>query len=497
MKINPLTCCDAYKLGHMAQYPVGTSLVYANFTPRTLKYLNLNLPLKTDRVVWFGLQGIIKEMIELWDSEFFKKDCEEVVTKFAKRIEPFIGPSGFNFDKIRELHRIGFLPLLFKALPEGSLVPEGVPCFTIKNTLPEAYWLVNYIESYLSAELWKMSTTATIAHCYRFMLEEYAEITGSSKHFVLWQGHDFSFRGMSGVIDAAKSGAAHLLSFTGSDTLPAVDYIEQYYHGEGTFVAGSVAATEHSVMCMGSKEREIETFKRLITSIYPAGIISIVSDTWDFWKVITEYALELKPEILSRKQDEFGNAKVVFRPDSGDPVKIICGDLDAPKDSPAYKGAIECLWEVFGGVETDKGYKLLDPHVGLIYGDSITPHRCLEILTKLMEKGFASGNIVLGIGSYTYQFNTRDTMGFAVKTTYGEINGIGTELFKDPITDSGFKKSAKGLLRIEDSDFGFELFDQQTIEQEEQGDLLIVFKDGKLIVDESYDTIKKRLFKNW
>jgi len=244
---------------------------------------------------------------------------------------------------------------------------------------------------------------------------------------------------------------------------------------------------------MGTKEDEVETFRRLIEDLYPKGIVSIVADTWDFWQVITEFTVKLKDKILAREPNELGLAKVVFRPDSGDPVKIICGDPDAPKDSPAYKGAVECLWDIFGGTQTEAGYKCLNERVGLIYGDSITLERAKRILEGLAAKGFASSNIVLGVGSYTYQYMTRDSFGFAMKATWGQVNGEGRPIFKDPITDSGLKKSAKGLLRVEETADGYALFDEQTREQEQGGALVTVFEDGKLLIDESLDNIRARL----
>ena len=276
------------------------------------------------------------------------------------------------------------------------------------------------LETLLSAIIWKPSTSATTAFQYLKTFTRYAQDTvGDDAGFIPWQGHDFSFRGMSGVEDAVMSGAGHLLSFAGTDTIPAIDFLEKYYNAncEKELIGGSVPATEHSVMCMGTQGDEINTFDRLITTIYPTGIVSIVSDTWDFWQVITEFLPVLKDKIMSR------NGKVVIRPDSGDPVKIIIGDKDAIAGSPEYKGAIECMWETFGGTITEKGYKLLDGHIGLIYGDSITTERQLEILEGLKQKGFASYNVVLGIGSYTYEYVTRDTFGFAMKATYGEVNG--------------------------------------------------------------------------
>lgn len=248
-------------------------------------------------------------------------------------------------------------------------------------------------------------------------------------------------------------------------------------------------ATEHSVMCMGTQDGEIKTFERLITDIYPAGIVSIVSDTWDFWQVITEFLPQLKDRILARA------GKVVIRPDSGDPVKIIVGDVDAAPGSPAFKGAIECMWETFGGTITPKGYKLLDGHIGLIYGDSITPARQREILEGLKAKGFASYNVVLGIGSWTYEYVTRDTFGFAMKATYGEVDGAGRDIFKDPKTDDGTKKSAKGLMQVyKDGVTGkLALKDQCSWEEEGKGELKTVFKDGKLVVDWTLAQIRERV----
>jgi nicotinamide phosphoribosyltransferase len=289
------------------------------------------------------------------------------------------------------------------------------------------------------------------------------------------------------------SSAAHLLSFTGTDTIPAIDFLEEFYNAdcEKELIGGSVSATEHSVMCMGLQDAEIQTFTRLIEDVYPSGIVSIVADTWDFWQVVTEFLPQLKSKILAR------DGKVVIRPDSGDPVLIVCGDPDAPIGSPEYKGAIECLWEVFGGTITPQGYKLLDPHIGLIYGDSITTERQFQILNRLKIKGFASYNVVLGIGSYTYEYVTRDTYGFAMKATYGEVNGIGRAIFKDPKTDNGTKKSAKGLMKVTlDTEGNYLLQDEVTWQQEAEGELKTVFKDGTLMVDWTLGEVRENLGKN-
>lgn len=492
IKINPLNAIDFYKADHRRHYPVGTEYVYANFTPRSSRLAKM-LPDFDDKIVFFGLQGFIKHfLIETWNEGFFNQPKAKVVAAYKRRMDNALGEGAVPVEHIEALHDLGYLPLKIKALPEGSRVNIKVPVLTIINTDPNFFWLTNYIETVLSAELWKSCTTASIAYEYKRLLTQYAEKTGAPLDFVAVQGHDFSSRGMSGIYDAAQSGVGHLTSFIGTDSVASIDYAEEYYNATG-IVGVSVPATEHSVMCMGSEESEIETFRRLICELYPAGVVSIVSDTWDFWRVITEFSVALKAEILKRQPNALGLAKVVFRPDSGDPVKIICGDPEAERDSPAYKGAVQCLWEIFGGTETAQGYKVLNERVGLIYGDSITLERAQNILKGLQAKGFASNNLVFGIGSYTYNYLTRDSFGFAVKATWGQVNGVGRELFKDPVTDSGVKKSAKGLLRVEQTENGFELFDQQNFEQENKGALQTVFENGQLLRECSLDQIRERL----
>jgi nicotinamide phosphoribosyltransferase len=487
--INPITACDFYKVGHKAMYPNGLTKIYSNFTPRSNNYAAN----KDSKIVFFGLQGFVKWfLVDAFQKGFFDQPLGLVISEYDRRNNTSLGQGSVDSSHIAALHKLGYLPIQIKALPEGSLVPTKVPVMTIANTHPDFGWLPNYLETALSAELWKSCTTATTAYEYRKLIQDYATKTGSPLDFVLWQGHDFSLRGLSGLHDAS-SAAGHLLSFLGTDTIPAIDYLERYYNARDSFVGGSVPASEHSVMSAGGKDTELETYRRLITEVCPSGVVSIVSDTWDFWHVITETAAALKQEILDRKPNELGLAKVVFRPDSGDPVDILCGDPTATTGSPAYKGAVECLWDTFGGTVTDKGFKVLNQRVGLIYGDSITLDRANRIMKRLADKGFASCNTVFGVGSYTYQYVTRDTHGFAMKATYCEIDGVGQELFKDPVTDTGVKKSAKGLLRVEREGDTYVLYDQQTVEQETQGCLQTVFLNGKLVIDDSLDNIRARV----
>lgn len=516
MRINPLTQTDFYKTGHIFQYPEGTTEVYSNLTARSSKLARVIRETFDEKIVWFGLQGFIKHfLIDVWNEGFFNRPKDEVVREYKRRLDTSLGPDAVPVEHIAQLHDLGYLPIEIKSLPEGSRVNVRVPVLTIRNTRPEAYWAVNYLETVKSNMLWKPATVATLAFEYRRILTRYAKMTGAPEAFIDWQGHDFSCRGLSGYQDTFSTGAAHLLSFYGTDTIAAIDYLEAYYNAncERALIGGSVPATEHSVMCMGGEDDEIGTFRRLITELYPSGVVSIVSDTWDFFRVITEYARELKPQILARTPNALGLAKVVFRPDSGDPVKILTGYLpdemreelgangrykvDAETgrilSEAEIKGAVQCLWDVFGGTMSDAGYRMLNERVGLIYGDSITLERAEAILSRLEKKGFASNNVVFGIGSYSYQGITRDTFGWAVKATSGVVKGERRALSKNPKTDSGVKKSARGLLRVEQVGKDFVLHDDQTEDQETQGALRTVFKDGVLLIDEDLETIRRRL----
>lgn len=481
--MNAMLNTDGYKLDHRRQYPDGTTLVYSNWTPRKSRIEGI------DEVVFFGLQYFIKRyLIEDFDRNFFQRPKDGIVRSYKRRVDAYLGPNAVGTDHIAALHDLGYLPMVIKALPEGSSVPLRVPMCTMYNTLPEFFWLTNYFETLLSTTLWLPCNSATLARAYRHKLERYAAATSSVPGFVDWQAHDFSMRGMGGAEAAMLSGAGHLLSFLGTDSIPAIEFLEQYYgaDAERAPVGGSVAATEHSVMCMGTDSGEQETFARLITRIYPAGVVSVVSDTWDLWKVLTEYLPALKTEVLAR------DGKLVIRPDSGDPADILCGDPDAP-EGPAREGVIRLLWNTFGGSVNSKGFKELDPHIGAIYGDSISLERAENICARLQANGFASTNVVLGIGSYTYQYNTRDTFGFAMKATYGEVNGEGRAIFKDPVTDDGTKRSAKGLMKISRENGKFILHDQVSWTEEAQGELREVYRNGRLLIDQDLESIRKRL----
>ena len=519
--MNPLFCTDSYKLSHKGFMTEGTQLIYSNLTMRNMKYLPVLKHRHDGKGVNFGTQGVLKQMKALWDNHFFRLPKDQVIAEAKEFFDLYLGPDSVCTKHFEQLHDLGYLPILVKALPEGSRVNAKVPVLTIRNTHKDFAWLTNYLESWLSSQLWKQMTVATIAYEYRALANEYALKTTGSTAGTEFQIHDFSLRGMSGTEDAAMAGAAFLLSSCGTDNIPGLYYATKFYGAnmKAGLIGTSVPASEHSLASTGiAVNGELETYRKWITQDYPTGIVSVIADTIDFFRVVTEFATELKDDILNRQPNALGLAKVVWRPDSGCPVKILTGYLpqeirwaadfsNAVRTDIAYcietgrklsepeiKGAVQCLWEIFGGTTTEQGYKQLHERVGLIYGDSITLERAEQILKRLAEKGFASTNVVFGVGSYTCQYLTRDSMGIAVKATAAVVNGKTYALSKYPVTDDGTKKSAKGLLRVEKEGDDFVLYDMQTWEQGDQGELRTVFKDGKLINLESFETIRSRLW---
>ncbi|WP_216912914.1 nicotinate phosphoribosyltransferase [Nocardia noduli] len=477
---DPLFLTDAYKLDHRRQYPDGTTRVYSNLTHRASRIHGV------EHVVHFGLQAFLRDVLEDSFARFFAADVDLVCAEYERRVRSILGPNLIGSDHIRALHALGYLPLSIRSIPEGTPVPLRVPVLTIENTHPDFFWLTNYLETALSAAIWQPSTSATSAWRLRALLEARAEATGADPEAVGFQGHDFSFRGMPGIEAAAASGAAHLLSFSGSDSLVSADWIDYFYPDDsGERILGSVAATEHSVMCAGTRESEDDTYRRLL-DLYPSGVVSVVSDTFDLWRVLAETLPALRDRILAR------DGTLVIRPDSGDPETILCGT--AADDTPAGRGVVQLLWETFGGTVNAAGYRVLDPRIGVIYGDSITYDRADAITARLAQMGFASTTVVFGVGSYTYQYVTRDTFSSAMKATYVEVDGIGRDIFKAPVTDSGTKRSARGRLAVlPGADSELVVHEQATPEQEAASALVEVWRNGTFVRRTGFAEIRARL----
>lgn len=497
--MNPILFIDWYKAGHVHQYPKGITQVWSNWTPRTSRVPGAR------SVVNFGLNYFIKEYLQRQFREnFFDVRKDLVIQEYRDVVSSCLGVANPDTAHIEALHDLGYLPITIYSLPEGTSVPLNIPPIIITNNKPEFFWLPNYFETLLSAILWKPSTSATTARRYREIFLRHARAAGEKDFgFVDWQGHDFSMRGMSGLEDAILSGMGHLTCFSGTDTVPAILAANKYY-GAGLTVGGSVPATEHSVMSAGSQDGEFETFKRLITEIYPSGIVSIVSDTWDLWKVLTDYVPRLKDQILARE------GKIVIRPDSGDPVKIICGDMPpnvaelAHGPSPAMRGTLRLLREALGVNSDREGLPLIN-NAAAIYGDSITPERADMILAQMVQEiGISPYNMVFGIGSFTYEYCTRDTYGWAMKATAIRKDGEVIPIFKKPVTDSGGKFSHKGILAVYDEAESnihpenppyYRLVEETTEEKLNSCAYQKVFTDGDLWIDPTFAQIRERVRK--
>lgn len=490
---NSLYYSDGYKVGHKAMLAEGTTKLYGTWIPRSLKHA----PKGITKILSFGQQMVWKWIHDEFQDNFFKLSLDEAIL-FTKDMSMYLDME-YDGKHFEELHKLGYLPLKVKSLPEGVETYPNIPHMTFVNTVDGFAWLTLYLETIVSALAWKPCTSATIALQYRKNVKDWVEKTDSDSVFLInFMCHDFSARGLD-PWTMVSSGLGHATSFRGSDTLVVIP-AARYFYGEpnNEVCINSVNASEHSVsttkiFIVGEKQMLSDWMKT-----FDKGILSIVADTFDLWKLITEYLLALKGEILAR------NGKLVIRPDSGDPVDIICGtvrqsDRDLPdnKDATytsAEKGVIELLWDTFGGNINAEGYKVLDPHIGAIYGDSITLERQIEIYKRLATKGFAATNIILGVGSFTYQFNTRDTFGFAAKGAWFEANSVGYEIYKDPVTDDGTKKSLKGLCSVfKDDDNEYFVLNQCTKEQESKGELQVIYENGNFFNQITLTEIRNKI----
>jgi nicotinamide phosphoribosyltransferase len=507
-KPNSLFYTDGYKIGHKKMLAAGTTRLYGTWIPRSTKHA----PKGISKIVSFGQQLVVKWLHDEFQENFFNLD-ESIAVNFGKDMSMYLGMD-YDATHFVELHKLGYLPIRVKSLPEGIETNPNVPHMTFVNTVDGFGWLTLYLETIISSLAWKPSTSATIALQYKRNVVEWVMKTDPANAWLIpFLCHDFSARGLS-PWDMLSSGLGHASSFLGSDTIICIPGSRYYYNEpEDQVSIYSVNASEHSVsttkiFTVGEQQMIADWLVD-----FPKGILSIVSDTFDLWKLITEYLPANKESILAR------DGKLVIRPDSGDPVDIICGvgyDVHINPfrtNRPDYsieerKGVVELLWDIFGGTINEQGYKVLDPHIGAIYGDSITLDRQIQIYERLEAKGFAATNIVLGVGSFTYQMNTRDTLGFAAKGAWFEVleldpiantpdeNGVlgfkkvGYDIYKDPITDDGTKKSLKGLICVTED---HEVLTQCTWEQEAQGILQTIYEEGRFDNETSLTEVRNKL----
>jgi nicotinamide phosphoribosyltransferase len=506
-KPNSLFYTDGYKIGHRRMLAKGTTRLYGTWIPRSVKHA----PKGVSRIVSFGHQLTMRWLHDEFEENFFKQPIS-VATQFGKDMSLYLGME-YDASHFSDLHRLGYLPIKVKALPEGIETLPNVPHMTFINTVDGFGWLTLYLETIISSLAWKPSTSATIALQYKRNVVKWVTKTDPANAWLIpFLCHDFSARGLS-PWDMLSSGLGHATSFLGSDTIICIPGARYFYdEPEDQVSVYSVNASEHSV-----STTKIFTVgeQQMITdwlTDFPKGILSIVSDTFDLWKLITEYLPANKEAIMAR------DGKLVIRPDSGNPVDIICGESNSDAaTTPQNKGVIQLLWDIFGGAINEQGYKVLDPHIGAIYGDSITLDRQIQIYERLEAKGFAATNIVLGVGSFTYQMNTRDTLGFAAKGAWFEVEDIdwvtpdgtpiykkvGYDIYKDPVTDDGTKKSLKGLISVEEvtvtsEETGktytkYEVHTQCTPEEEAGGILQTIYEDGGFYNETTLTSIREKI----
>lgn len=551
-KINPLYESDGYKVGHPLMIAPNTSREYWTWIPRNLKYMPNNIK----QIMSCGQQLTWRYIHSIFQENFFNQPID-VAHEFISDMSKYL-MMDYHFKGFIDLHNLGYLPVHIQSLKEGVFTNPNVPHMTGINTVDGYAWLGLYLETLVSKLSWQTPTTATIGFEFKKNAVKWVKKTDPEN---LWLAdfmcHDFHSRGGNPFTSIAV-GLGHSFSNSGSDTLNVIPASRYYYDfDEKEVPIYSVNASEHSVTCTGifyyekqlkegylnneielyysfdntPSDGSIENPDYLAIAEYlnlrdwlikfPKGLLSVVSDTMDLWKVITHILPRLKDLILSR------DGKLVIRPDSGDPVDIICGkflsnngyDGECPvtsdylavggDNSPSAKGVIELLWDIFGGEITSIGYKRLDSHIGAIYGDSINLERQINIYTRLANKGFASTNIVLGVGSYTYVMLTRDSGGYAIKGAWfetkvnkpkfeGDTNVEIEEynIYKDPITDNGTKKSLKGFQFVSINEEN-EFFVISEVSEEEafsnSNELKTIYKDGKFYNQTNLTNIRENV----
>lgn len=486
--INPMLLIDFYKAVHAEMLPTKITKSVSYFTPRMSRVRMWN------KVVMFGLQGFVKTyLIDYFNERFFERPIDEVISEYERIMDASLGKGVYGLQKIKDLHALGYLPIEIWALPEGTKVPMHVPMFCITNTHDDFAWLPQALESLISAEAWHPMLAATVGATYRGIVNKFYDETcddSVSRNKALGS---FDFRGEECTDSAIKAAAGWCLSFVNTATVPVIPYLEKLYNCDCTKepVAFGSPSTEHAVMCSNYAVDgdEITLLKRLLTEIYPDTSFSAVLDSYDYWNVIDNVLPQIKPEIMAH------NGCMLMRGDSGDCIEVVTKTV--------FK-----LWDEFGGTINSKGYKVLDPHVKAIYGDSITIQRCERIYEILKDNGFAASNVALGVGSFSFQCVeedgilkpfTRDTFSSCIKATYCEIDHKPYPIFKNP-KEGGFKKSQKGCCLVYKNDNG-ELYykDEYTWEEascNSKQELKAIFRNSELLIDDSLANIRNRLHNN-
>ena len=453
---------DSYKVSMWKQYPVGTTGVYSYIESRGGKY---------DETIFFGLQAFIKEYLLEPITQSDIDIADEILTAHG---EPF---NREGWEYILSKHN-GYLPVVIRAVPEGTVVPVKNVLATIENTDPECYWLTTWLETALLRAIWYPTTVATQSYTIKKVILDYLEKTGDPSG-IDFKLHDFGARGVSSLESAAIGGASHLVNFMGSDTVSGILYAREYY---GAGIAGfSIPAAEHSTITSWGRDGEVDAYDNMLNQFAkPGSIVAIVSDSYDVFHA----ASSLWGETLRQKVIDSG-ATVVIRPDSGDPLTI-------------NQKLIEILGSKFGYTTNAKGFKVLK-NVRLIQGDGVNELSIRSILGGFMAMGWSADNIAFGMGGALLQQIDRDTQRFAMKCSSIEINGEWIDVQKDPVTDSG-KKSKAGRVTLWQSGDYYISSVHKPLGWTDKGiyfteALEEVFSNGKLVKEYTFDEVRANVRK--
>lgn len=454
MTNNIMLLSDSYKHSHYKQYPKGTSKVFSYFESRD--------GAKFDETVFFGLQYFLLKYLA------GQVVTPEKIGQAQWYVNNHMGAGTFNERGWTHIWNKygGRLPVRIKAVPEGMSVPVSNVMMTVENTDPECYWLTNFLETLL-VNVWYPCTVATQSREMRKVLENYLEKTGSeSADFKM---HDFGVRGVTSPEQSALGGAAHLVSFKGTDNLPALVFCKNYYNED---MAGfSIPASEHSTITSWGRENEASAMLNMLEQ-YPTGLVACVSDSYNIWDACRDiWGGKLRDKVMNR------DGVLVVRPDSGNPVVTV-------------RHVIETLMSRFPFTVNDKGYKVLDKHVRVIQGDGVDLQSMNDILFALKTYNISADNVAFGSGGGLLQKMNRDTQRFAFKCSEVIVNGHNRDVFKDPITDQG-KVSKKGRLKLVQDSFGKLV----TVQEDEPGDSLLwtVFNNGKVTHTSTLTDIRERI----
>jgi nicotinamide phosphoribosyltransferase len=451
---NPILLTDSYKASHHAQYPPGTTRVYSYFESRGGRF---------DEVVFFGLQHLLLEYLA--GAVVRREHVEEAHAFFAAHLgQPGIFHRA-GWEHVLARHG-GRLPLSIRAVPEGTVVPTHNVLMTVENTDPACFWLTNYVETLL-VQVWYGTTVATLSREMRKLLLGFLEKTGTPAE-IDPRLHDFGFRGVSSVESAGVGGAAHLLSFSGTDNLAGVRLAQRIYGAE--MPGFSIPAAEHSTITAWGLENEERAYAHMLDT-YPTGTVSVVSDSWDVLRACRElWGERLRERVLARR------GTLVVRPDSGDPARTVLQVLEA-------------LGDRFGARENEKGYRMLPPQVRVIQGDAVDYEQAGRILATLADHRWSADNLVFGMGGALLQKLHRDTQRFALKCSWIEVGGQGRDVSKAPSADPG-KRSKAGRLALVHTPQGL----ATVPEAEAQGrDVLVeVFRDGEVLRRHRFDEVRAR-----